>query len=372
MIYDVVIVWAWAAWLFCSICLPKKLSKLILEKNDKPWIKVLLSGWERANVSNMDIEPTRDYFWQNKKALIGIFKKYSNWDIISFFEQSWIKIIEEDRWRLILESWNSKELLDLLLKKSKDNNTSLFSKSEVLKIYKNDLGIFEIKLIDWKSFKTKNVIISSWWKSFFQVWTTWDWYNFASSFWIEVINPYRWLCWLATKKDLSSLSWVSTNLRVILRDRNNIKKVIYEEFWPLLFTHFWVSWPIVFNLAVAIWEYINKNKIQNEEQKILQDMYLEMYLDLENTPKSVKSFFDFEILNNDAITLDLQGYRSWKEAKVTWWWVLIDELDNFMQSKKQKWLFFIWEVVDVTWKTWGFNLQWAWSSAFVCSEFFKK
>jgi predicted flavoprotein YhiN len=68
----------------------------------------------------------------------------------------------------------------------------------------------------------------------------------------------------------------------------------------------------------------------------------------------------------------LQTYRSWKEAKVTWWWVSINELDNFMQSKKHKWLFFIWEVVDITWKTWGFNLQWAWSSAFVCSEFFKK
>jgi predicted flavoprotein YhiN len=38
-----------------------------------------------------------------------------------------------------------------------------------------------------------------------------------------------------------------------------------------------------------------------------------------------------------------------------------------MQSKKYEWLYFIWEVVDVTWKTWWFNLQWAWSSAYVCA-----
>ena len=39
-----------------------------------------------------------------------------------------------------------------------------------------------------------------------------------------------------------------------------------------------------------------------------------------------------------------------------------------MQAKKVSWLYFIWEVVDVTGKTWGFNLQWAWSSAFVASK----
>jgi predicted flavoprotein YhiN len=39
-----------------------------------------------------------------------------------------------------------------------------------------------------------------------------------------------------------------------------------------------------------------------------------------------------------------------------------------MQSKKYKWLYFIWEVVDITWKTWWFNLQWAWSSAFVAAK----
>ena len=52
MIYDVIIIWAWAAWLFAWINLPKNMSKLILEKNKKPWVKVLLSGGERANVSN--------------------------------------------------------------------------------------------------------------------------------------------------------------------------------------------------------------------------------------------------------------------------------------------------------------------------------
>jgi hypothetical protein len=50
----------------------------------------------------------------------------------------------------------------------------------------------------------------------------------------------------------------------------------------------------------------------------------------------------------------------------------LNELDNNMQSKKQKGLFFVWEVVDVTWKTWGYNLQWAWSSSFIACDFINK
>ena len=43
-----------------------------------------------------------------------------------------------------------------------------------------------------------------------------------------------------------------------------------------------------------------------------------------------------------------------------------------MQSKKVENLFFVWEVCDITWKTGWFNLQWAWSSAYCCGEFFGK
>jgi hypothetical protein len=47
-------------------------------------------------------------------------------------------------------------------------------------------------------------------------------------------------------------------------------------------------------------------------------LYLELNFDLENTPKRVKSFFELEKLEEkEGIFLELQTYRSWKEAKVT-------------------------------------------------------
>lgn len=367
MIYDVVIVWAWAAWLFSWICLKKDFKKIILEKTSKAWTKVLMSWGERANVSNMDIEPTRDYFTQNKKFLHSIFASYTNWDIMSFFAKNWVEIVEEDRSRLILKSGDSRELLDCLLKNIKKNNCDLKLNSNVKKIIKKN-DIFEIFLESGEKYFSKNVIISSGWKSFPQIWTTGEGYEIAKNLGIKVVTPYRTLCGMATKMDLSSISWVSADLEMSFFDKNS-KKNIYKEFWPLLFTHFWISWPIVHNLSNAIWEYLNSLKIDENdfEKYILENLFVKLDFNLEKTPKRILKFFE---LNQEKkyVKISLQNWRSWREAKATWWWISTHELDNHMQAKKLPNLYFIWEVVDVTWKTGGFNLQWAWSSAFVASE----
>lgn len=359
--YDVIIVWAWRAGLYVAINAKKEYKKLILEKNSKPWIKVLLSWWERANLSNINIEPLRDYFGQNKKSLLSIFARYNNYDVIEFFEKNGITISQEDRWRLILSSWNSRELLDFLLKKIFENNTILKTDSQVLDISKkDDIFIVKTNLLD---YKTKKVVLSCWWTSFSQVWTTWDWYIMCNNLWINVISPHRWLCGLVTKKDLSTISWVSCIVDLSLYDWN---KFIYNEKWPLLFTHFWISWPIVFNTAVALWEYINKLQISvdNQNEFIKNNILVSIKFELSLTSKSIIKFFE---LSQDylEISLELQDYRSWKEAKVTWWWVDIDELDKNLQSKNIPWLYFCWEILDITGKTWGFNLQFAWSSWYI-------
>jgi predicted Rossmann fold flavoprotein len=61
-----------------------------------------------------------------------------------------------------------------------------------------------------------------------------------------------------------------------------------------------------------------------------------------------------------------EGYRT---AEVTLGGVNTNELSSkSMESRKQKDLYFIGEVVDVTGHLGGFNFQWAWSSAYVCAD----
>lgn len=362
--YDFVIIGWWRAGLFASIFAPKNAKKLILEKTDKLGTKVLLSWWERANLTNIDIESSRDYFGQNKKAMISILRKFSQYDTISFFEENWIKTIEEDRWRIILESGNSRELLDFLTKKSKANNTQIKTNFEVIDILKKE-DFFEIIWNSNEKIQSKKVLIRAWWQSFSQTWTTWDSYNFALKLGLKLAIPYRALSAFATKKNLSDISWVSLDLSMTLFDKKNNKN-IYGENWPFLFTHFWVSGPIVFNASVVLWEYLNKLNLKEEEfeKYILDNIALKLEFNLEKTPKRIVQFFE---LNPEKleIILDLQNWRSWKEAKLTWGWVLLDELSNNLESKKNSWLYFAWEALDLSGKTWWFNLQLAWSTWYI-------
>lgn len=372
MIYDVVIIWAGAAGLFTGISLDKNIKKIVLEKNTKPWIKVLLSGWERANVSNMDIEPMRDYFTQNKKFLLSIFSKYTNWDIMSFFAENNVSIVEEDRSRLILESWDSKELLACLLENLRKNNGELKTWDGVENIEMLDWWDYKIITTWWKTYRAKNVVVSVWGKSFAHVGTTWDGYKMAENLWINITNTHPCLCWISTKQDFKEISWVSAKVAMKFIDKRN-NKLIYSEFGPILFTHFWVSWPIIHNVSVVAWEYLNSlNILQEEFEKYFCDNFkLELDIPLENATKSMVKFFNLHP-ENTWVEIDLHSFRSLKEAKATSWGINTDELDNNMQSKKYSGLYFNWEVVDVTGKTGGFNLQWAWSSAFVTAQHINK
>lgn len=377
MKYDVVIIWGGAAGLFAGICLDKKIKKIILEKNTKPGVKVLLSWGERANVSNMDIDPMRDYFTQNKKFLLSVFAKYNQWDIMSFFAENNVSIVEEDRSRLILESWDSKELLACLLEKLRQNKCEIRNGDGVEtivhnKIWELDKGGYVVVTTSWKQYETKSVIVACGGKSFFQVWTTGDWYKMAEKLGVNVTWTHPCLCGITTKKDLKEVSGVSARVDMKFIDKL-MGKQIYTETGPILFTHFGVSGPIIHNVSVIAWEYLNSLGLSEWkcEKYFCDNFSLELNIPLEVATKSLKKIFELSEENTD-ISLDLHWFRSLKEAKATSGWVDTNELDNNMQSKKEKDLYFVWEVVDVTGKTGWFNLQWAWSSAFVAAEHINK
>jgi len=359
-VYDIITVWAGGAGLFFNLNLPKSSKKLIIEKNKILWVKVLMSWWERANLTNIDIDPLRDYFSCNKKAIISYLKRWSNFDTINFFEENGVKTKIEDRWRVITASWQSRELLEVLVKKAIKNKTWILKSTELLDLKKED-DIFILSTNRWE-FKTKNIVIATWWKSFPQVGTKWFAYKIAEKFGINIVSPYKWLVWIVTKQDLSLFSGTTINLKVQLKHN---KKLIYEEYGPLLFTHYGVSWPIVFNLVLAIGQYKNCSNLSIN----YEDFDLELIFDLENITKKLKKELKIDEENN-ILKLKIDNLRSWKEAKVTGGWIDTNELTKYLEVKKVPWLFFIWEAVDVTWKTWGFNLQWAWSSAYCCSQKF--
>lgn len=72
------------------------------------------------------------------------------------------------------------------------------------------------------------------------------------------------------------------------------------------------------------------------------------------------------------VQLHLADLKSWAEAKVTGGGVKLGELTNTFECKKIEHLSFIGEVLDLTGKTGGFNLQQAWATGYVCGKGFEK
>ena len=350
MVYDVIIIWWGASGLFASIFLPKEMKKLILEKNEKCWAKLLLSGGERCNVTNMNIDLVNDYVGQNIKSLPSTFHAFSNQDMIDFLHHHDVETIVEDNGRVILKSWKSKQLLDLLMKWVTENNVEIQNNTEIQMIEKNTDEQFKIFTNSWEFF-CKKLIIATWGKSYPQVGATWFAYDVAKQFGIECMLPYQCLCGLETIQDMSGVTWNSAPVQMQIR--NDKKKCLYDQKWSVLFTHRWISWPVVFNSTLKLWT-----------ESWLK---IKIIFDVKNLNKKLIDFFHLDVKNN-FVELDMKWLRPWEEAKVSGGGVLLSELKPNFESKKVPGLYFIGEACDVVGKTWGYNLQWAWSSGYVVAK----
>lgn len=367
--YDIIIVWGWASGLFCGLNLPKNKKKLILEKTDKLWTKVLLSGWGRCNFSNANINPINDYFWQNKKALPSLFHRFGADEMKNFLQENWIEIQKEDNWRLILKSGNAKELNDLLIKKTTENDTKIKLNQEIIKVSK-DKDLFIIKTNE-AIFETKNLIIATGWKSFPQIGATDFALQIAQQFGLETTETLPGLCGIETNEDFSMLTWNSIKSTITLNYHN---KPIFQQTGDLLFTHRWLSWPGIFNITNALAEFkIQKkiwiNVIANEmkQSSWLSDFTITIVFNPTNAIKKITNHFHGEQIAQFTI----KWLRSREEAKIMVGGIHMKEINPNMESKKVAWLYFIGEALDITGKTWGYNLQRCRTSAFACAKSFK-
>lgn len=299
----------------------------------------------------------------------GLLAKFSNYDMIGWLEDRGISTCVEDRGRVILESGKSRDLLDLLLSESRKNNTEIRTGCDIVQIEKVD-DAFLIHEASGNVIRGKRLVIATGGKSFSQVGTDGFGYTIAKQFSIELTDPYRGLCGMVTREDLSELSGSTLDLTLALYDG---KKLLYEEKGSFLFTHTGLSGPIVFNAVIKLGEHLRKLGIKESQQKAYFEEHITIKLTFheESMTKRVKSFFGLDEAGGDTI-LHLQDLKSWNEAKVTGGGVKLSELTNRFECKTVEGLYFIGEVLDLTGKTGGFNLQQAWATGYVCGKGFEK
>lgn len=387
----------------------------LFEKNEKLGKKLFITGKGRCNITNTCDEET--FFKSvvtNSKFLYSAFYGYTNQDVISFFESLGLAVKEERGGRIFPVSDHSSDVIRVLENKMKELDVKIHLKSEAETILMEDgkdgeRKVKGIRLLNGTEIAGDAVIIATGGFSYQATGSTGDGYEFAKSAGHTVTELRPALVPIVTKEeyvtDMQGLAL--KNIRFTVKDG---KKILYDDFGELLFTHFGISGPLVLTASSYIGKKLEKKELQGyidlkaaltEEQldarllrefeaginrqfkNVITGMFpAKLYpviLELGGIPaeKKVNEITRKErqefihVVKNFPVTL--MELRPFREAIITQGGVKVKEINpKTMESKKAKGLYFIGEVLDLDAVTGGFNLQIAWSTAKAAAEFIEE
>lgn len=387
----------------------------LFEKNEKLGKKLFITGKGRCNITNTcDDETFFKSVVTNSKFLYSAFYGYSNQDVVSFFESLGLAVKEERGGRIFPVSDHSSDVIRVLEKCMKEFDVKIHLKSEAEAVLteEDEAGGHKIKGIRLKNgaeiFGDK-VIIATGGFSYQATGSTGDGYTFAKETGHTVTQLRPALVPIVTKEEyVTQMQGLALkNIRFTVKDG---KKILYDDFGELLFTHFGISGPLVLTASSYIGKKLEKKELQGyidlkaaltEEQldaRLLREFEAGINRQFKNVitgmfpaklypvilelggilpEKKVneitrKERQDFIYLIKH-FPLTLMELRPFREAIITQGGVKVKEINpKTMESKLVKGLYFIGEVLDLDAVTGGFNLQIAWSTAKAAAEFIEE
>lgn len=387
----------------------------LFEKNEKLGKKLFITGKGRCNITNTCDDKT--FFKSvvtNSKFLYSAFYGYSNQDVVSFFESLGLAVKEERGGRIFPVSDHSSDVIRVLEKRMKELDVKVHLKSEAEALLTEEGGEGEhkirgIRLRNGAEILGDKVIVATGGFSYQATGSTGDGYTFAKETGHTVTQLRPALVPIATKEEyVTQMQGLALkNIRFTVKDG---KKVLYDDFGELLFTHFGISGPLVLTASSYIGKKLEKKELQGyidlkaaltEEQldaRLLREFEAGINRQFKNVitgmfpaklypvilelggiapDKKVneitrKERQDFIYLVKH-FPLTLVELRPFREAIITQGGVKVKEINpKTMESKLVKGLYFIGEVLDLDAVTGGFNLQIAWSTAKAAAEFIEE
>ncbi len=377
-----------------------KTDTVIVEKNGNIGKKLGITGKGRCNVTNnTDLQGLIKNVRTNPGFLYSAFSAFSSDDTISFFEELGVPLKTERGNRVFPVSDKASDIVSALSSKIKKNGIPII-KSKVVGVSKND-GVFSVRLSDGDTLYSENLLISTGGLSYPKTGSDGDGYKFAESFGHTVVRPTASLVplVLAEKElciSLQGLSLKNTGLKI-----ERAGKAVYNDFGEMIFTHFGVSGPmilsgsaysekgdrLILDLKPALDEkqldkrilsdfgkYINKN-FANSLSDLLPSKMIPVIVGLSGISpyKKVNEITSEErktlvyLIKNLTFTVDER--RPVSEAIITAGGVSVKEINpKTMMSKIVDGLYFSGEIIDVDAYTGGFNLQIAFSTAYLAAR----
>lgn len=378
----------------------------ILEKNEKLGKKVFITGKGRCNVTNAcDTEELFSAVMSNPKFLYSAFYTFSNRDVMDFFEEAGVRLKTERGDRVFPQSDHSSDIIRALERELKKAEVQVHLHTEVKRIICEAGQASGVELSHGSILNGDAVVIATGGFSYQSTGSTGDGYRFARELGHTVTEIKPSLVPLKTKEDyiprLQGLSLKNAQLTI-----KSGKKVLFRDFGEMMFTHFGVTGPMVLSASAHIGRQLEKSELQafidlkpalSREQldaRVLREFeagqnkqfknvigvlfpssLTPVMLELGGIPADKKVH---EISREErqgfvdlvkAFPFTITGMGEFKEAIITRGGVSVKEINpGTMESRKVSGLYFIGEVLDLDALTGGYNLQIAWSTAYLAAQ----
>ena len=401
MKYDVIIIGGGASGMCTAILIKRKkpdFNVLIIEAQNRVGKKLLTTGNGRCNVTNRYIDAS-SYHGENAKFCEFALKKYGYDFTEEFFESIGIPLTEGDNGKMYPYSLQASSVVDALRLSVSEAGVETAFEEAVESISKegSSYKIFTSK----KQYVSRNVIIAAGSVA-------------GGKSLISCKNPYKLLTDLGHKSTAVSPSLVQlktdlTKIKALAGIKLNCEvtaikngKKLRCETGELLFTKYGISGPTVLQISrcfvnlneasVRINFMCDKNFVQVKEllinrRKMFTGRNAEYFftgvfpkmvghtllkiagISLKN---GISSITDYQIntLAENIVGFELKviGNNGFENAQVTAGGIKTDEFSSeTLESLRHKGLYAIGEILDIDGDCGGFNLQWAWSSAYAAA-----
>lgn len=408
MYYDAIVIGAGPAGMMTTIHASERGRQvLLIERNESPGRKLLISGKGRCNLTNSgDLKSFLAEFSESRDFLRNSFARFFNVDLISFFEDAGLKLKTERGGRVFPQSDCSADVLDILKSKLNNKNIRVLSGERVKEFIVEGKQVAGVRAESGKEFLAPHIAIATGGISYSQTGSTGDGYKLAEKLGHRIVALKPALSAVRIKerfiKDWQGIAL--KNVCLTLLANNN---PVAEQFGEMLFTHFGISGPIVLDLSAVVYDALElKNNVSVSinfkpalNYKILDARLLREFK--MNPGKSIKNIFKnlmpqglitrfLEYCNVDGnkdanqitaeerkrlieglfgLRLTVKDVLPISEAIVTRGGVATKEIDpKTMESRIVPGLFFAGEVIDIDAKTGGYNMQAAFSTGWVCGD----
>ena len=382
----VVIIGAGASGLVASIYASKNNEVILLEKNKSCGKKLLITGNGRCNYWNED-QNIKHYHSNNQELLKEIINEKNKNEILSFFDK--LGIIPKIKNGYYYPFSNQAFTINhALVNEVIKNNVKIKTEYEVKIIKKqNDKFIINDETI------ADKLIIATGSIAYPKTGSTGYGYDVAKDFNHKIIPVMPSLVKLkGEEKYFKKWAGIRTDVIVSLYEDNNLIK---QEEGEIQLTEDGISGICIFNISRdVVREQKNKKikinflpcltkeelikKLENKNiketlERIINYKLVEVIMEISNIDENT-NFNDLkekDLLINNLFNFEFKvtGYNSFDSAQVCSGGVSLNEINlNTMESKLEKNLYFIGEILDVDGDCGGYNLGFAWISGMLAGK----